>query len=77
MNSLFFRFFIIFNSFCGNDKFLLLCTVLRNLDNKQGILSKSRLWDPLELPHIAYKITKTTEQILPFKLVYRITNWTV
>ena len=27
-----------FFSFCGNGKFLLLLTVLRNLDNKQGIL---------------------------------------
>ena len=31
-----------FFSFCGKGKFLLLLTVLRNLDNKQGILSKFR-----------------------------------
>ena len=27
-----------FYSFCGNGKFLLLLTVLRNLENKQGVL---------------------------------------
>ena len=30
--------FFLFFPFCSNGKFLLLLTVLRNLDNKQGIL---------------------------------------
>ena len=34
----FLPFFLSFFSFCSNGKFLLLLTVLRNLDNKQGIL---------------------------------------
>ena len=33
-----------FFSFCSNGKFLLLLTVLRNLDNKQGILKVMLHW---------------------------------
>ena len=43
-----------FFSFCGNGKFLLLLTVIGNLDNKQGILSKFRKLTRLSSgPHIA------------------------
>ena len=49
--------FVIFNSFCGNDKFLLLLKiVLRNLDSVRN----PKQVRPLELPHIVYEITNWT-----------------